>query len=1288
MHRRIRSRRNPNLSTAESVEERCLLSAITVTSDADTIADDGEVTLREAIQAANTNESVDGSAAGSADEIDVISFADGISSIVLTGGQFEISESVTISGPEVRVTLDADQGSRHFAVTAEQVDFTVENLQFINGFTEVDSGESGGAIRVEVPFNNGGSLTVVNSIFDSNEADSHGGAIHVGTNDDLDSQFRDLYTITFTDSVFSNNISGGSGGGVLVTGNTFTRIEGSTFSGNSARRQAGGIMVFDSEENSDSVARAEVIGSTFTNNEAFGDGAVDGNGGGFNYFGDGSVLVEDSVFTGNTTNFGGGIRLNSRNGETQIIRNSVVSGNHARFAGGGIAGDVLEVTNTIVENNTARTDAGGIFLQRYDSTPLNLILDDSVIRGNQSSQRGGGVSTALGATVTVTDSQIVGNQALVRGGGLDLAGTVRIVDTLVADNTVTSGTGGGIYAVPNANGSLEILRASVIGNESGDDGGGLYVSTTQGPAVVANSIFAHNSAEDGGGIYVSSGQGSVSIHSTTIARNHSDDAGGGLFVQQNVGAEVRIESSILAENTFGTQGLLNDLHSSFSAEIDISTSLISAVDTVESNSTAGTADENGNFIGTLTDPINAGLTYTGHIGDSHAVIGLLPTSPAIDSGSNSTNATLDIRGASREQGAQVDMGAFEGTPERYLEINSAAHAESESDANATTTIRVIGAGEAFSVDFATADQTALVGDDYEATAGTLEFDGTDGQEEGVSVLVLADDLVERDETLEVGFTFVGEPEDLLVPFEFTHLVHIEDQDVGVQLRDDELFVGAADGDDTVLVELVGTEYQLSVNGETELFDQSRVLGAFVRLGHGDNNVDLGALEVPAEILTGDGNDTVLGSISHDVISVGAGDDVVDANAGKDRVVGGSGNDTLNGDRGPDTIFGGAGDDLLTGRGSFDVIYGSAGRDTLNGGAGSDSLFGGLDADFIQGGASSDLASGGEGNDTLVGGSHLDSLFGQGGDDRIEGGMANDFLGGGTGDDTLMGFLGNDTIHGGDGNDLASGGEGRDSVRGDAGNDSLVGGADADFILGGDGNDSVVGGGDNDTLWGEAGDDSIRGGGGDDSLLGHDGNDTLRGEAGNDRAMGEAGDDVLVTGDGDDSAFGGEGNDFIKAEAGNDLVEADAGDDTIDGGLGDDMLSAGDGNDRVEGGEGRDILIGGHGRDTLRGNEGDDILVSSEIFTSIEFLSAEWSSTERSYEVRATNIRGGAQRTDDRLNRTSYLRRPSQPNSTIVEDVDAGDVLRGGDGMDYFFASKAEGEIDRVFKEAAELFARL
>ncbi|MEO8279611.1 MAG: type I secretion C-terminal target domain-containing protein, partial [Ideonella sp.] len=67
-----------------------------------------------------------------------------------------------------------------------------------------------------------------------------------------------------------------------------------------------------------------------------------------------------------------------------------------------------------------------------------------------------------------------------------------------------------------------------------------------------------------------------------------------------------------------------------------------------------------------------------------------------------------------------------------------------------------------------------------------------------------------------------------------------------------------------------------------------------------------------------------------------------------------GNDTLNGRETGDIIVGNAGNDVLNGLGGNDDLYGGAGNDTLNGGAGNDRLYGGAGNDTLTGGAGSDV----------------------------------------------------------------------------------------------------------------------------------------------------------------------------------------------------------------------------------------------------------------------------------------------------------------------------------------------
>src|SRR4051812_25275254 len=72
---RARTRSRRTVFHLERVEERTLLSTIVVTDPGDTVANDGVVTLREAIQAANTNAAAgDANAGQGGGVIDQINF--------------------------------------------------------------------------------------------------------------------------------------------------------------------------------------------------------------------------------------------------------------------------------------------------------------------------------------------------------------------------------------------------------------------------------------------------------------------------------------------------------------------------------------------------------------------------------------------------------------------------------------------------------------------------------------------------------------------------------------------------------------------------------------------------------------------------------------------------------------------------------------------------------------------------------------------------------------------------------------------------------------------------------------------------------------------------------------------------------------------------------------------------------------------------------------------------------------------------------------------------------------
>ncbi|MEM7487779.1 MAG: Hint domain-containing protein [Pseudomonadota bacterium] len=209
------------------------------------------------------------------------------------------------------------------------------------------------------------------------------------------------------------------------------------------------------------------------------------------------------------------------------------------------------------------------------------------------------------------------------------------------------------------------------------------------------------------------------------------------------------------------------------------------------------------------------------------------------------------------------------------------------------------------------------------------------------------------------------------------------------------------------------------------------------LGDGADVVDASASSTGIHVVTGDGDDTVVGGAGNDDINGRQGDDVID---------GGDGNDTLQGDRGDDSLSGGAGDDSIAGELDHDTLEGGDGNDTLNGGGGDDVLDGGIGDDSLLGASGRDQILGGDGADVVKGGSDADDISGGAGDDRLQGD---------SGDDTIRGDAGADTLSGGDGADDLDGGTGNDELDGELGDDVLDGGLGDDTIATGAGMDTVI-----------------------------------------------------------------------------------------------------------------------------------------------------------------------------------------------------------------------------------------
>ena len=465
------------------------------------------------------------------------------------------------------------------------------------------------------------------------------------------------------------------------------------------------------------------------------------------------------------------------------------------------------------------------------------------------------------------------------------------------------------------------------------------------------------------------------------------------------------------------------------------------------------------------------------------------------------------------------------------------------------------------------------------------------------------------------------------------------------------------------------------------------------------HIDLGAGNVGGEILLSFEN--VIGSQGNDSITGSSSANVIDGQGGNDTITAvGSGND----------IDGGAGDDLVYDTsGSADTFEGGTGTDTLVSdtswldsvlfdmvtgertySATTYDLFTGFENLTVGGGA--DVIGDGNANHIIATdtGSYHDNEFdGGAGNDTLEGGIGNDTLLGGDGTDSILGGSGNDllsqgfggpdeTLNGGTGTDTASWSYSNlpdnwiiDLVAGTANIgvttyanlisiENVIGGGYDDLIKGDGGANMLNGGGGNDTLVGGFGDDSLVGAVGNDMFWSGTGNDFINGGADDDTINGQDGNDTLIGGFGDDSLVGGAGLDVFWSGTGNDVVRGGGGNDSINGQAGNDTLFGGDGNDVIEGGTDADSMVGHGGIDTLS-YASDSAGVTVRLFNGTASGGHAAGDTFSGFE----NLEGGSG--------NDFL--VGDAGANVLTGNDGDDTLQGGSGNDILDGGNDNDRLD-------------
>jgi Ca2+-binding RTX toxin-like protein len=277
---------------------------LVVTTANDVVANDGLLSLREAIALANVGINAD-----------KITFASNLagSTIVLTAGQLAITNDLTIDGDingdhKADITISGNNASRIFSQTGATTDLNISSMTLTNGSVT----GTGGAITTFE-----GNLNLIDSTVQNCSAAAGGGIGTAATN------------VRIINSLFTGNSSLQDGGAIYIQTGNFATITNSTIYGNTANGFGGGLAVGGAG------LELQLLNSTITGNRADADGNSLNAGGGLFKLSS-LISMGNSVLAGNTSGssatnsdfYGGplgniGLAANSVFGTAPSIFNSI-----------------------------------------------------------------------------------------------------------------------------------------------------------------------------------------------------------------------------------------------------------------------------------------------------------------------------------------------------------------------------------------------------------------------------------------------------------------------------------------------------------------------------------------------------------------------------------------------------------------------------------------------------------------------------------------------------------------------------------------------------------------------------------------------------------------------------------------------------------------------------------------------------------------------------------------------------------------------------------------------------
>jgi Calx-beta domain/Carboxypeptidase regulatory-like domain/Beta-propeller repeat/CarboxypepD_reg-like domain len=553
---------------------------------------------------------------------------------------------------------------------------------------------------------------------------------YIGTNAAGTAELHNTFGVAIFSSQWTNNLIGGTApgagnliagnnnAGVLASGNNTTiqgNLIGTNAAGTSAVPNTNGILCFAQNVlvgGLTPAARNVISGS-------LGDGiSIRGAGN----LVQGNYIGTDITGTLALGNHGNGVVA----GDGAVIGGTQPEARNIIAASGNLANVSLGTNSSgnaaVVQGNYIGTDVTGTRSLGSAAMGINVASNNNIIGG-----------TAAGA-----GNVISGNLVGIQLGGFFVSG---IVGNVIQGNLIGLNAAG-TAALPNNNQGIAISEAvnSIIGGTQNSAAnkiafnGGPGVSQTggNGNAIRGNAIFSNN------------GLG-IDLGNNGVTANDINDADSGANQLQNF---PEITSVITASNSTTIQGTLKSIpNTTFNIDFYSNAALDPSGNGEGAeffNTTSVSTDGNGN--GTIN------VTFTA----------------ALPAGRTITATATDPNGNTSEFSAGNGNGAAGSV---QFSVSTMWVIEDIGVANVTV-LRTGGSSGVLTVNYATANGTAIAGQDYTATSGTLTFNAGESSKT-IQIPITDDSTTETDEAFTVTLSNTPTLENLGAPSILT--VNIQDR---------------------------------------------------------------------------------------------------------------------------------------------------------------------------------------------------------------------------------------------------------------------------------------------------------------------------------------------------------------------------------------------------------------------------------------------------------------------------------------------------------------------------------